>query len=35
MTVPAPDQLRLRVYGGLPVFGKTQVWRRVTTAAQP
>ena len=32
LSVPAPDQLLIRAYLGLPVFGKTQVWRRV---AQP
>jgi uncharacterized protein (DUF2147 family) len=29
MTLPAADQLTLRIYVGLPIFGKTQVWRRV------
>lgn len=27
MTLPAPDQLVIRAYVGLPLFGKTQVWR--------
>lgn len=26
---PKPDQLVIRSYIGLPIFGKTQVWRRV------
>ncbi len=26
----APDQLVVRAYVGLPVFGKTQLWRRAT-----
>ena len=30
----APDQLKVRAYKGLPLFGKTQVWRRVTGEAQ-
>jgi uncharacterized protein (DUF2147 family) len=34
MSVAAPDQLVIRAYVGLPLFGKTQVWRRVTPAAQ-
>ena len=32
MSHPAPDQLVIRSYIGLPVFGKTQVWRRVGAA---
>lgn len=32
MTHPAPDQLLIRGYVGLPVFGKTQVWRRADSA---
>lgn len=31
MTLPATDQLVIRAYVGLPLFGKTQVWRRVGT----
>ena len=33
MSLDAPDQLVVRAYVGLPVFGKTQVWRRVTANA--
>lgn len=33
MTQPAPDQLVLHAYVGLPMFGKTQVWRRVAENA--
>ena len=29
MSMPASDQLVIRSYVGLPLFGKTQVWRRV------
>lgn len=29
----APDQLVVHAYVGLPVFGKTQVWRRPATGA--
>lgn len=29
MSYPEPDQLVIRSYIGLPLFGKTQVWRRV------
>lgn len=30
MTLLAPDQLKIRGYKGLPLFGKTQIWRRVS-----
>lgn len=30
----APDQLKVRAYKGSPLFGKTQVWHRVTGDAQ-
>ncbi len=33
MSMPAPDQLAIRAYVGLPLFGKTQVWRRVDEPA--
>jgi uncharacterized protein (DUF2147 family) len=33
MTHPAPDQLVIRGYVGLPLFGKTQVWRRSADGA--
>jgi uncharacterized protein (DUF2147 family) len=29
VSVPAADQLAMRGYVGLPLFGKTQIWRRV------
>ena len=29
MTLLAPDQLKIRAYKGLPLFGKTQLWSRV------
>lgn len=31
MTYAAPDQLKIRGYKVLPLFGKTQVWRRAAT----
>lgn len=34
MTHPAPDQLLVRGYVGLPMFGKTQLWRRASTAGE-
>lgn len=33
MSMAGPDQLVIRAYVGLPVFGKTQVWRRVPAGA--
>lgn len=33
MSMAGPDQLAIRGYVGLPMFGKTQVWRRVPAAA--
>lgn len=30
VTAPAADQLVIRAYVGLPLLGKTQVWRRVS-----
>lgn len=35
MTLVAPDQLKIRAYKGLPLFGKTQLWRRVAERAAP
>lgn len=35
MSLPMPDQLQIRAYVGLPLFGKTQVWRRVAVNTQP
>ena len=32
LSMDGPGQLLVRPYVGLPVFGKTQLWRRVTTA---
>ncbi len=29
MSLAAPDQLKVRGYKGLPLFGKTQIWHRV------
>jgi len=29
----APDQLKVRAYKGLPLFGKTQVWRRANESS--
>ncbi|MEP6790286.1 MAG: DUF2147 domain-containing protein [Ramlibacter sp.] len=29
ITLPAPDQMAVRGYVGLPAFGQTQLWRRV------
>jgi uncharacterized protein (DUF2147 family) len=29
MTLAAADQMRLRVYVGMPLFGQTQIWQRV------
>ncbi len=33
MSLAAPDQLKVRGYKGIPMFGKTQVWRRVSTGS--
>lgn len=33
MTLAAPDQLKIRAYKVLPLFGKTQLWRRVAEQA--
>jgi uncharacterized protein (DUF2147 family) len=33
MTLLAPDQIKIRAYKGLPLFGKTQLWSRVTEQA--
>jgi uncharacterized protein (DUF2147 family) len=33
MTQPTADQLVIRAYVGLPLFGKTQVWRRSADSA--
>ena len=33
ISIDTPDQLVVRAYVGLPMFGKTQVWRRVTANA--
>jgi uncharacterized protein (DUF2147 family) len=33
MSMEGPDQLVIRAYVGLPIFGKTQVWRRVPAPA--
>lgn len=33
MTHPAADQLVIRAYVGLPLLGKTQIWRRVSDSA--
>ncbi len=30
MSLAAPDQLKVHGYKGLPLFGKTQIWRRVS-----
>lgn len=32
MSMPEQDQLVIRTYIGLPLFGKTQVWRRIGAA---
>jgi uncharacterized protein (DUF2147 family) len=29
MTLAAADQMRLRIYVGMPLFGQTQIWQRV------
>jgi uncharacterized protein (DUF2147 family) len=34
MTLAAPDQLKVRGYKGLPLFGKTQVWRRAPAGGE-
>lgn len=33
MSLAAPDQLKVRGYKGLPLFGKTQIWHRVSVEA--
>jgi uncharacterized protein (DUF2147 family) len=33
MSMAAPDQLKVRGYKGFPLFGKTQIWRRVAIEA--
>lgn len=33
MELVAPDQLKIRAYKFLPIFGKTQIWKRVQVAA--
>jgi uncharacterized protein (DUF2147 family) len=32
ISLAAPDQLRLRPYVGLPLFGQTQIWQRVAAS---
>jgi uncharacterized protein (DUF2147 family) len=34
IAMAAPDQLRLRPYVGLPLFGQTQIWQRVTSTSE-
>ncbi len=34
MQLIAPDQLKIRAYKFLPIFGKTQIWKRVPAGAQ-
>ena len=33
MSLAAPDELKIRAYKGMPLFGKTQLWRRVAAQA--
>lgn len=30
LSMAAPDQLKVHPYKGLPLFGKTQIWRRIS-----
>ena len=34
LTLAAPDELRVRAYVGLPLFGKTQIWHRADAPAE-
>ena len=34
MTLLAPDQLKIRPYIVLPLFGQTQIWRRISTTPE-
>lgn len=33
MSLAGPDELKIRPYKGMPMFGKTQLWRRVVVQA--
>jgi uncharacterized protein (DUF2147 family) len=33
LSLQSPDELKVRAYVGMPLFGKTQIWRRVSSSS--